>query len=203
MSDPIREKSWADFYKEDLNSQEFLRQVKIHEEFFNSILSQSPKKILEAGCGSALFSIFLSRPGYDCTAVDLDSNVLRVAKRNSQRWGAKIQFSQCDIRQLPFNDQTFDVSFSQGVLEHFTNEEIMAALDEQLRVAKTVIFSVPHLFYRTKDFGNERLLFEWQWKRILRKYRIMESRCYYRIRRKKNFFLKLPQMYYAKIKAGP
>lgn len=209
-----KHKSWAQFYRKSDGVNEIDRYAQIHQELISSILSERPKKILEAGCGPAIFSIYLSRFGahlekylgvqydFQCTALDNDTEILKIAEKNNRDLKGIVQFVLGDIKQLPFNNLSFDLSFSQGVLEHFSNNEIELILDEQLRVAKTVLFSVPHFFYHAKDFGNERLLFEWQWKRILRKYHIMESRCYYRIRRKKNFFLKLPQMYYAKVKAG-
>ncbi len=195
-----KHKSWSQFYSESDCVMEMDRYLKIHRDFFSSILSEKPKKILEAGCGSAIFSIYLSKQGFDCTAVDNDPEILKIAEKNDRDLKGKVQFVLGDIKQLPFKNHSFDLSFSQGVLEHFSNDEIELILDEQLRVAKTVLFSVPHFFYHAKDFGNERLLFEWQWKRILRKYQITDSRCYYHIRRKKNFYLKLPQMYLTKIR---
>lgn len=196
-------KSWGEFYRESDCMNEIDRYLEIHRDFFSSILSEKPKKILEAGCGSAIFSIYLSQLGFQCAALDNDKEIIKIAERNNRDLKGKVQFIPGDIKQLPFQDHSFDLSFSQGVLEHFSNEDIEQILDEQLRVAKTVLFSVPHFFYHAKDFGNERLLFEWQWKRILRKYQLVESRCYYRIRQKRNFFVKLPQMYYAKVKIAP
>lgn len=201
-----KHKSWGEFYRDNDSAIEMNRYVEIHRDFFSSILSERPKKILEAGCGPAIFSIYLSCFGahldFQCAAVDNDKEIIKIAKKNNRFLMGNVQFVIGDIKRLPFDDLAFDLSFSQGVLEHFSNDEIELILDEQLRVAKTVLFSVPHFFYHAKDFGNERLLFEWQWKRILRKYQLIESRCYYRIRRKRNFFVKLPQMYYAKVKAG-
>lgn len=192
-------KSWGEFYQEELDLKEFSHQLTVHHDFFSSILSQRPKKILEAGCGTALFSIHLSKLRVECVAVDRDLQVLELARKNNQKMGGNVHFINADIQKLPFREAEFDLSFSQGVFEHYSDQEIRALLDEQLRVSKQVCFSVPHFFYLHKDFGNERLLPKWYWEKILKGYSIVESRCYYAVRRKKTFFLKFPQMYMAKI----
>jgi len=171
----------------------------IHRDFFSSIFSERPKKILEAGCGPALFSIHLSKLGYECVAIDRDPKILELARKNNQKFGGNVRFIKADIERLPLRDAEFDLSFSQGVFEHYSDREIRRMIDEQLRISKKVLFSVPHFFYLHKDFGNERLLPKWRWEKILRGYSVAESRCYYPLRRKKTLFLKLPQMYMAKI----
>lgn len=190
-------KNWNEFYQKEANPEEFSHQLTVHQDFFASIFSEQPKKILEAGCGPALFSIHLSRLGYECVAADRDPKVLELAKKNNQKFDGKVHFINADIQELPFKEAEFDLSFSQGVFEHYSDQEIRHMIDEQLRVSKKVLFSVPHFFYLHKDFGNERLLPKWRWERILRRYSISESRCYYPVRRKKTLFLKLPQMYMA------
>lgn len=43
---------------------------------------------------------------------------------------------RCDLRQLPFADQSYDIVFSSHTLEHFGRNEISEVLDEWLRVLK-------------------------------------------------------------------
>lgn len=195
-------KSWGEFYQEELDPKEFAHQLAVHHDFFSSILAHHPKKILEAGCGTALFSIHLSKLGYECVSVDRDPKVLELARLNNQKMGGNVHFVHADIGKLPFKETEFDLSFSQGVFEHYSDQKIRMLLDEQLRVAKQVCFSVPHFFYFHRDFGNERLLPKWYWERILKDYSMVESRCYYTVRRKKTLFLKMPQMYMAKIQCA-
>lgn len=68
-------------------------------------------------------------------------------------------------------------------------------IDEQLRVAKKVVFSVPSKFYRIRDFGNERLLMIKKWGNILKNYEIEAMIPYYYRRLKKNLLLRKPLMY--------
>lgn len=43
---------------------------------------------------------------------------------------------RCDVRQLPFENKSFDVVFSSHVLEHFGRHEFSSVLNEWLRVLK-------------------------------------------------------------------
>ena len=79
-----------------------------------------------------------------------------------------------DAHRLPFPDQAFSACFSQGLLEHFADDEVRSMVGEQLRVASVVYASVPSVFYPHVGHrgpglvGNERLLSRAHWLRILR-----------------------------------
>jgi len=63
----------------------------------------------------------------------------------------------------------FDLVFSHGVLEHFSDEEIVTLLNIQLKISKNLIFSVPSNYLSDKDryFGNERFMSMKKWKEII------------------------------------
>jgi ubiquinone/menaquinone biosynthesis C-methylase UbiE len=75
---------------------------------------------------------------------------------------------EADAFSLPFPAQSFDVAFTAGFFEHFSDDEIGRLLSEQLRVARRVVFSVPNAAYPSRDFGNERLMSRAQWDALLR-----------------------------------
>ena len=52
-------------------------------------------------------------------------------------------------------------------MEHFDDAAIAALLNEQLRVADSVVFSVPSDHYPRQDVGNERLMSPAAWEQIL------------------------------------
>ncbi len=56
---------------------------------------------------------------------------------------------------------------SQGFFEHFQDDEIVALLRQQLRVANHVVFSVPNRAYGRKDRGDERLMTRDEWDAVL------------------------------------
>ncbi len=76
-------------------------------------------KIIEVGCGSAKLSCFLASLGYDTTCLDYSENALNVAKKNYQITNNKGKFIVGDVRNLPFENNTYDVVLSTGLLEHF------------------------------------------------------------------------------------
>ena len=60
---------------------------------------------------------------------------------------------RCDLRQLPCEDEKYDVVYSQHVLEHFGRYEMQSVLKEWLRILKVggeIIIKVPNLEYAMK-----------------------------------------------------
>lgn len=88
-------------------------------------------RILEIGCGPGALAESMHRwyPNAHITAIDRDSNFISFAKANI----AGIDFSEGDATQLPFEDNSFDVTISNTVQEHV---EPTAFWGEQRRVLK-------------------------------------------------------------------
>lgn len=186
--------NWGDFYQGSGGVGYFLDHVAIHKDFLKEILCRQPQTSLEAGCGSAIMSIFLAMTGIKATAVDRDDKVLKKAEATTHEWNASVRFLKEDILKMSFENGSFDAVFSQGVLEHLNDEHIRQASAEALRVGKVFIFSVPGEHYHHRDFGDERLLSCAQWKKILHGIGKLEIIPYYELRTKRNLFLKKPLM---------
>ncbi|MBX7245367.1 MAG: class I SAM-dependent methyltransferase [Candidatus Sumerlaeaceae bacterium] len=158
MSGNAKFENWAT-YLAGQSLEGFLDYLAFHGPFVREVLAGSPRSSVEVGCGGANLSIFLSYLGVAATAVDLEEAVLREAERHAMAMHApQVRFVQADGTATAFGDDDFDVSFSQGVLEHFNDETIERFLAESLRIAKRVVASVPNENYPTRDFGNERLM---------------------------------------------
>lgn len=186
--------SWGDFYQGAGGVDYLLDHVAIHKEFLKRILNLRPRTALEAGCGSAIMSIFLSMTGVDVMACDRDAGVLGRAETTARDWKAPVRFVKEDILKFRFAENSFDVVFSQGVLEHLDDGQIRAAAAEALRVGQVFIFSVPGEHYRHRDFGDERLLPASAWREILSGQGRLETVPYYFCRTKRNFGIKRPLM---------
>lgn len=87
----------------------------------------------EATMTSTLADWFLSR-GYDYYGVDISKEIIRLAKRNFKGKVNSNHFKLGDIRRLPFKDETFDVVFSFGTIEHI--RENAKSVSEAYRVLK-------------------------------------------------------------------
>lgn len=57
--------------------------------------------------------------------LDYSEKALTVAKRNFEVMGNSGSFVKGDVRKLPFDDDSYDVIFSTGLLEHFKKPEII------------------------------------------------------------------------------
>ncbi len=75
-------------------------------------------KILEVGCGLSMDGRFLSENGVDYQAVDLSFESLKLANEHFRQNDLRRRFSNADATRLPFQDGTFDLVFSIGVLHH-------------------------------------------------------------------------------------
>lgn len=198
----ISSKSWPEFYENINIEHEINNQADIHKDFIQSILSENPKNILEVGSGAGSISFSMLRNNnINLITVDNRLEILKTVAKNAKRIGLNIKVVCADAFNLPFKEGSFNVVFSQGLLEHFSDSDIKRIIDEQIKVTdSSVVFSVPNKYYRRKDFGNERLLSRAKWECLLKTFDVTESKNYFFTRAKRNFLLKLPLMYMGKIK---
>ena len=177
--------NWQEFYAEPVSIEKYTRNVSSHSTFLLEIMRAQPKdrKLLEVGCGSGVLSTHLSRVGYEVVSIDNNDVVLAIARDNNAALNGKVTLLEADAHGLPFKGSFFQVCFSQGFFEHFDDAIVCKLLREQLRVAKTVIFSVPTLWYPRQDFGNERLMEREDWLGILAGFKV-EKAVYYRYARR-------------------
>lgn len=169
-------KNWGQFYSKLTDFDFLVQNANCHLPFFKSILNENPKRILEIGAGTGSMSIFLSYLGIEVTTLDNDRLVLKNAQALSKKYNGKTKFVFGDGFKMKHKANSFDVCFHQGLLEHFSDEDIYRLLDEQLRVAKFAVLSVPNNLYPKQDFGDERLMSKEEWEKLLlKKYQIIES----------------------------
>lgn len=98
-------------------------------------------RILEAGCGTAMFGTSLALLGFAVDAFDFNPEALvfardvetkaRIAKPNLQ-----LNFALGNILSMDFESGTYDLVFNQAVLEYFSEQDRRRALTEMSRVAK-------------------------------------------------------------------
>lgn len=75
----------------------------------------SGARVLEVGCGTGRSACYLSRLGFDVTAVDRNPLMLEKAKRRASRTGSRVRFAFGDAGSLPFPDGSFDLVFVESV----------------------------------------------------------------------------------------
>lgn len=105
------------------------------ENFFLSQEEMKGKKVLDYGCGTGYFSIFLAKLGAQVTGLDISPNSISVAKdcalfHNVQ---SNCQFLEGDCEDLPFPNESFDYLISVGNLSCL---DLDRALKQITRVMK-------------------------------------------------------------------
>ena len=157
------------------------------------------KKIIECGCGTGKISTYFQNNGYFVTAVDIDNNILKLAKKvvENSSFTEFPKFEVMSILDLKYKDKSFDVAFSNGVLEHFSDNDIIKILKEEIRIANVVVFGVPSKYFNDNEFmhGDERYLTKEEWRSLMSraKGKILEENAFHsqslkkRIRNKKIF----------------
>lgn len=100
----------------------------------------SGKTALDMGCGSGRFSVALKKLGCSSVVgVDYGDRGLEVANELLEQTGEKhIEFRKCNVLDLPFDNESFEVVFCHGALHHTENLE--KGISEMLRVAQKGAF---------------------------------------------------------------
>ena len=94
------------------------------------------KRCLDAGCGGGRGSILMAEAGAsEVVGIDLsETNVATSRMRAEQRGLDQCTFQQASLLEVPFEDESFDVVWSNGVLHHTGDPDL--TLHEIARVLK-------------------------------------------------------------------
>jgi len=145
--------------------------------FFSTVQRHLPpgSRLLEVGYGPGVIATYLSRRRYTVLGIDSDPEVIGLARRVNETLGGAADFQVCDIFQIDkkFAPNSFDAVISDVTLEHFTDDDIVEALQKQLTVARLNIFAV-HCANLSSQFfagldGGERLLAPLYWDRLIKR----------------------------------
>lgn len=106
-----------------------------HWEVFSELIgNRQPGKVLEVGCGRGSLSSYFADNGWEATLLDSSNEAIETARKIFPKNGHSARFVVGDALDLPFEDGSFDVVASIGLLEHF--EELSSPISEQWRMLK-------------------------------------------------------------------
>jgi|SRR5215469_2948161 len=150
------------FSVEDLNALWMKNYGTSRSEITQTFLSEVPKnaRILEVGCNVGNQLLLLQREGFSNLAgVEIQSYA--VAAASARVPGAV--FKQASALALPFEDASFDLVFTSGVLIHIAPEDLPQAINEIHRCTSAYIWGTEYFSAEPASVtyrGHESLLWK-------------------------------------------
>lgn len=108
------------------------------------------KKVLEIGAGTGRDSLNLARFGAKIYQLDYAYNALKIMRQVASEQGVQVNLIGGDAFNLPFHDNSFDIVFHQGLLEHFREPAATNLLKENIRIIKPggiLLVDVPQRYH--------------------------------------------------------
>lgn len=132
--------------------------TEMNQEFVGTL--PRPLKTLEVGSNVGVQLQCLQKMGFsNLTGIELQPYAVTLARKRTRN----ITFMQGSAFSLPFNDRTFDLVFTSGVLIHIAPSDIGKALEEIHRVSKTYIWGFEYFAKRHTEVryrGKSNLLWK-------------------------------------------
>lgn len=121
----------------------------------------------ELGCGTSTLIRLIAPKVMRAVGVDISQEALALSSKNCENL-KNVQFIKDDCTKLKIEPNQFDLVWSQGLIEHFKNPEVL--IKEHIKICKpgkTVLVSVPYLYsymYPWYLLTRPRMLrFLWPW----------------------------------------
>lgn len=147
-SKPIGNEEWAKHYNIDhLNGVvESVRtgNVQVWAKELCQIIPPT-SSCLEIGCGTGISSLYLAKNGRKATALDYTSSSIELVSTAASKLCINLRTVQADAtKNLPFDNNEFDVIFQCGLLEHFSSQEQIELLKSWKKYSKKMISMIPN-----------------------------------------------------------
>ena len=166
------ESNWPEFYANRLGRSYLYYCKERYKPFIDAIWNNTRREanVIEFGCGTGTITqCLLERAGRQHhLLIDKDATMLDMAKFRLREHGTKnIGWLQADIRELiSIVSYKSDMIHSHGVLEHYSDFDIVRIVNVCLAVAPIQVHYVPGL-YPSPSYGDERLLPVEYWQHLL------------------------------------
>jgi len=125
---------WGNGHPKNQIQLAFQNHYQLFSSIHNNILLSNDTAVLEVGCGRGSLSAHYAADGYKCTLLDTSDQIIRTAQHIFDQNSLNASFYVGDAENLPFDDNSFDIVTSIGLLEHFDDPTVV--MREKLRVTK-------------------------------------------------------------------
>jgi SAM-dependent methyltransferase len=100
-------------------------------------------RLLDIGCGSAIFSSLLAHHGFEVVGIDEEEGIVCFAREMVEYFRTSVRVERGSAFRLEPYYGRFDLVYSLGVVEHFDRDVTVRLLREQARCAPCVLAAVP------------------------------------------------------------
>jgi len=160
MSEPTDKEYWGKFYSGTKlnypNSRvELLTSIlctDIEEAF---LIPGGKKKILEVGCGGALFSGLMAARGYQVACCDFSPEAVEIARQNLSGIKPPVEVFVGDVLDLPVAPGSFDLVYCGGLLDIFDDPApAFRGICKVLRPGGVLVASLPSRNFSIQTLGD-------------------------------------------------
>ena len=137
---------WNEYTDDNLST----KQEKLGDFLYHLSLALGAKNVCEVGTN--IGNNLLGFPKkFDVTGIDLNEHAISIAKEQHPEF----KFDLGSILELPYEESTFDLVFTRGVLIHIDPKNIDRAISEIYRISKKWIVCLEY-------FGEDAKLIPWK-----------------------------------------
>ena len=114
-------------------------------------LTTKDSNCVELGSGSGTYAVELNAMGRKCLATDLSEAALSLIKvKGKHLYNIDVPTMNVDMFNMPFEDNTFDLIFTDGVIEHLDIQRALEEMHKKLKPCGWLVTKVPsgNLLYR-------------------------------------------------------
>ncbi len=115
------------------------------------------EKVLEVGVGLGSDILQFARGGAEVYGIDLTSRAVELTRERFRQNGLNGTFRQASFTDIPFDDDTFDLVYSFGVLHH--SEQTQQGIDEIHRVLRPGGRAVVMLYHKGFKYYVRKLFY--------------------------------------------
>jgi ubiquinone/menaquinone biosynthesis C-methylase UbiE len=120
----------AEDFDSIMNMYDTNRRIEVIFQDFLGAEDLKGKTLLDAGCGTGLFTTKAVERGADVTSIDIAPKLVEITKRKNP----SVTAIAASIMELPFENNSFDIVISSDVIEH--TPEPYVSTKEMIRVLK-------------------------------------------------------------------
>ena len=133
-------KNWDAYYgdRQDVNSVRIQERQRRILQYVDLLNLPPGSRVLDLGCGAGRASVELLRRGFALEGVDISEDMIDLARQNAEQsgFGGEFHFQVGDAEHLPFEDNSFDLIVSIGMLGVGPVSWGRAVMEELHRIVK-------------------------------------------------------------------